>query len=66
MLAGESQNLKQQEPLESAGVIVESQRPELPALELALEIGRVSGTVKADRLAGASGNTGPQPHRGEM
>jgi len=66
MLTGESQDLEQEKPLESAGVIIESQRPELAALKLALKVGRVTGTVQTDCLAGSGGDTGPEPHRGEM
>ena len=66
MLTGEPQDLEHQQPLECPGVIVESQGPELAALELALEIGRVTGPVQTDGLAGTGGRAGTKPHGGEM
>ena len=47
-------------------MIVESQGTELPALQLALQVGRVTGPIQTDGLAGAGSRAGPQPHGGEM
>ena len=67
MLTGEPEDLQNQQPLECPGMIVESiQGPELAALKLALEVGRVTGPVQTDSLAGASSRAGAEPHRGEM
>ena len=66
VLTGEPEDLQNQQPLECPGMIVESQGPELAALQLAFEVGRVTGPVQTDSLAGASSRAGAEPHRGEM
>ena len=66
MLTGEPQDLQNQQPLECPGMIVESQGPELAALQLAFEVGRVTGPVQTDSLAGASSRAGAEPHGREM
>ena len=66
MLTGEAQDLEHQQALKCPRVIVESQGPELPALQLALQVGRVTGPVQTDSLAGASSRAGAEPHGREM
>ena len=66
MLTGEPEDLQNQQPLECPGMIVESQGPELAALQLALQVGRVTGPVQTDSLAGAGSRAGAEPHGREM
>ena len=66
MFAGEAQDLEHQQALERPGVIVESQGPELAALQLAFEVGGVPRPVQTDSLAGAGSDARPEPHGGQV